>query len=386
MTDLLLPPPRHEIPPTPPADLPPHSPGGRNRSGWPTWILAVVTAGGVMGGAVAGGVAARTTGDPASIITVPTAEPATSTASTTAPGTNVIASLVASVRPSVVAVHDSVAQRDIFGQTVEGQAAGTGWVVSADGLIVTNDHVIDGASDITVSFADGTLADARVVGADPNADLAVLKVDRTGLVPLPSGHSGSMQVGDQVVAIGNALDLSGEPTVTTGIVSATGRSLAEPNGVKLVDLIQTDTAINPGNSGGPLLDMQGRVIGINTAVAGQSQNIGFAISIDPARALIDQLKAGQVPHHPLLGVGTRATRSAVGAEVMRVEPDTGAAKSGLQAGDVIIDVDGVTVAHPDDLSTAVASHKVGDEIKVTYMRGTNTNEVTVTLGSRPAAG
>lgn len=386
MTDLLLPPSQPGAPPAGPPSRPPERSGERRRAGWPTWVLAIVAAGGVVGGAVAGGVVARTTDDTTSTTTTATAQGATSTARSTSSDTNAIASLVAAVRPSVVSIHDSVAQQDIFGQTVEGQAAGTGWVLSADGFIITNDHVIDGATDISVNFSDGTSARATVVGADPNADLAVLKVDRTGLVPLPEGSSGSMQVGDQVVAIGNALDLSGEPTVTTGIVSATGRALTEPNGVKLVDLIQTDTAINPGNSGGPLLDMQGRVVGINTAVAGQSQNIGFAISIDPARALLDQLRAGQVPQHPLLGVGTRAATSGAGVEIMQIEAGSGAANAGLKVGDVITAVDGTAVANPDDLSTAVASHKVGDETKVTYQRGTESGEVTVTLGSRPAAG
>ena len=135
------------------------------------------------------------------------------------------------------------------------------------------------------------------------------------------GSSSALQVGDQLVAIGNALDLSGGPTVTTGIVSATGRSLAEENGVELTDMIQTDTAINPGNSGGPLLNMAGQVVGINTAIAGQAQNIGFAISIDHARTLLDQLEKGQVPAHALLGVGVQPTDDGEGVTVAEVDAD-----------------------------------------------------------------
>jgi putative serine protease PepD len=299
---------------------------------------------------------------------------------------NSIAALAAEARPSVVAIHDSVSQTDIFGNVAEGQAAGTGFVLSADGFIVTNDHVVDGATDITVDFADGSSVSAEVVAADPNADLAVLKVDRTDLTPLPLGSSAALQVGDQLVAIGNALDLSGEPTVTTGIVSANGRSLTEPNGVKLVNLIQTDTAINPGNSGGPLLNMSGEVVGINTAIAGQAQNVGFAIAIDPAKAMIDSLRNGEVPEHALLGVTTQPFDGGSGAEIIDVSADSAAAAVGLKAGDVITRVDGRVIGKPDDLGTAIAEHQPGEEIVVTYERGGQSQEVTATLGARPAQG
>ena len=155
----------------------------------------------------------------------------------------------------------------------------------------------------------------------------MLKVDRgRARRRCRSATSDDLQIGDQVVAIGNALDLSGAPTVTTGIVSATGRSLDEPNGTHLTNLLQTDTAINPGNSGGPLLDMQGEVVGINTAIAGQAQNIGFAIAIDPAKALIDQLQRGEVPAHALLGVSTRPADH--GVEVVDVSAGSAADDAG----------------------------------------------------------
>jgi S1-C subfamily serine protease len=285
----------------------------------------------------------------------------------------------------VVAIHDSISQTDIFGRSQQGQAAGTGFVLSADGYIVTNDHVVDGATDITCHFSDGKDVAAKVVAADTNGDLAVLKVERTGLPALPLGSSASLQIGDQVVAIGNALDLSGEPTVTTGIISATGRSLDEPSGTHLSNLLQTDTAINPGNSGGPLLDMHGDVVGINTAIAGEAQNIGFAIAIDPAKALIDQLRSGKVPAHALLGVTTRPVQPG-GAQVADVSAGSAADKAGIEQGDVVTKLDSTAITSPDDLANAVAAHQPGDKVTVTLQRDGQTKTLTVTLGSRPANG
>jgi putative serine protease PepD len=208
-------------------------------------------------------------------------------------------------------------------------------------------------------------------------------VTKDGLTALPLGKSGDLQIGDQVVAIGNALDLSGAPTVTTGIVSATGRSLDEPNGTHLTNLLQTDTAINPGNSGGPLLDMRGEVVGINTAIAGQAQNIGFAIAIDPAKALIDQLQSGEVPEHALLGVSTQPADH--GVEVVDVSAGSAADDAGLQVGDVITKVDDQAVATPDDLATAIGAHQPGDEVTVHFTRDGAAKTATATLGARPTA-
>jgi S1-C subfamily serine protease len=337
--------------------------------------------GGLVGAGVSGGIVAATRHDDSPAATsAPSDDPEPVVAS------NPIAAIVSKARPSVVSIHDSIAQTDLFGRTVEGQAAGSGFILTADGYVVTNDHVIEGASDITVGLADGTSADATVIAADPASDLAVLKIDQAGLTPLPLGSSDALQVGDQLVAIGNALDLSGEPTVTTGIVSATGRTLTEPNGARLANLIQTDTAINPGNSGGPILNLAGEVVGINTAIAGQAQNVGFAIAIDPARALIDQLQRGEVPEHPLLGVTTRIGAGGSGAEITDITTDSAAADARLRIGDTITAVDGAPVHTPDDLGADIASHSPGDAIDITYLRGTTTHHVTATLGVRPAAG
>jgi putative serine protease PepD len=385
MTDLQIPPadtieesadrPTLVPPPPPPPASPPN---GRSRPKGPRFVTGIVI-GALVGGVVSGGIVAIAGRDD---------EPAPNTSATpaiTVPH-NSIAALTAAARPSIVSIHDSISQTDIFGNVAEGQAAGTGFVLSADGYIVTNNHVVEGATDITVSFSDGTSAPATVVAADPNSDLAVLKVDRTDLTPLPLGSSAALQVGDQLVAIGNALDLSGEPTVTTGIVSATGRSLTEPNGIKLVNLIQTDTAINPGNSGGPLLNMSGQVIGINTAVAGQAQNIGFAIAIDPAKVMIDELRNGQVPQHALLGVSTQPPQSGTGAEVMQLSAGSGAATAGIKVGDVITKVDTTAITTPDDLSTVIAQHQPGDQVTVTFERSGQSQTVTATLGARSGQG
>lgn len=351
------------------------SPTGLVRSRFTTGVAL----GAVVGAFVAGGIVAALRTDDKS-----TSTPATP--AVTLPASNSIAAIVAGARPSIVSIHDDITQTDIFGQQQSGQAAGTGFVLSADGFIVTNDHVIDGATNITVNFDDGSTAAAKVVGADPNADLAVLKVAKTGLTPLPQGHSSALQVGDELVAIGNALDLSGEPTVTSGIVSATGRALTEPNGVHLVNLIQTDTAINPGNSGGPLLDINGDVIGINTAVSGQGQNIGFAISLDSAATIIDQLRAGTVPDHALLGVATDTSTDGAGAQITDITPGSAAATVGLRAADVIVAADGTTIASPDDLATVIATHQPGDTISITYERNGTNHTVEVALGVRPANG
>jgi S1-C subfamily serine protease len=388
MSDLLTAPPsgppveapdRHEPGPLTPQERRRRRPG-RFFGGLVTGVaVAVAVAGGVyVAGDDGGG------GDALRPATAPDAAGATPVGAV-APGSS-LHDLVIAVRPSIVAVHTTVTQTDVFGNRLEGAAAGTGFVLSADGLIVTNSHVIDGAEQISVTLGDQSTEDAELVAADPRSDLAVLRIARNDLTPLALGDSSAIDVGDPVVAIGNALDLGAEPTVTSGIVSAVDRTLTEPNGEVLVNLIQTDAAINPGNSGGPLLDLSGRVIGINTVVAGQAQNIGFAIAIKPAQVLIDQLRNGQVPRHALLGVSTRQATDDTGvaidgAAVADVEPNSAADEAGVRAGDVITELDGEAIASPDDLVAAIAGHEPGDVIMLTVERGGKARQLSATLGA-----
>jgi len=199
--------------------------------------------------------------------------------------------VLANVEPAVVTIRTRLLSTDAMHPVVE-EGTGTGVIVRPDGVIITNDHVVAGAQGIRVQLADGRTLPARVSGTAPGADLAVIRVDASELPTARLGNSKTLRVGDAVLAIGNALALPGEPTVTEGIVSALGRSIREPNGVRLDHVIQTDAAINPGDSGGPLVDAHGRVMGIDTATATRGQNIGFAIAITPARRILDRLEGG----------------------------------------------------------------------------------------------
>jgi S1-C subfamily serine protease len=333
-------------------------------------------------GAAVGGYAAGQQDTPPAPAAVPAASSDVA-ADPVSVSTGTIGDLVEAARPSVVAVRQDVVETGPSGATRRGQAAGTGFVLSADGYIVTNDHVIAGGDSPVVTFADGTTEQATIVAGDPSRDLAVLKVDRTDLVPLAVGDSDELRLGDQLIAIGYALDLNGEPSVTAGILSATNRTITEQNGTQLVNLLQTDTAINPGNSGGPLLNGRGEVVGINTAIAGRAQNIGFAIAITPVMDIIDELRGGNVPGRALLGVSMQPTGVGPGAVIVEVTPGSGAADGGLQVGDVIVAVDGVAITDPTSLGAAIAGFQPGDTITVTVERGASTQEFTVTLGTRP---
>jgi S1-C subfamily serine protease len=297
--------------------------------------------------------------------------------------TGSIGDLVEAARPSVVSVRQEVTQTGPNGGTSRGQAAGTGFVLSADGYIVTNNHVIAEGDSPVVTFADGTTEDATIVAGDPSRDLAVLRVDRTDLVPLAVGDSGELRLGDQLIAVGYALDLNGEPSVTAGILSAKNRTITEENGAQLVNLLQTDTAINPGNSGGPLLNGRGEVVGINTAIAGQAQNIGFAIAITPVMDVIDELRGGTVPDRALMGVTTQPTGEGLGVEIVDIADGSGAADSSLLVGDVIVAVDDAEITDPTSLGAAIATYQPGDTITVTVERNGSTQDIAVTLGTRP---
>jgi putative serine protease PepD len=302
-----------------------------------------------------------------------------------------------SVESVASAVLPSVVKIDVL--TEQGGGSGSGIVLSSDGQILTNNHVVDGAGEggrITVSFADGSHADATVLGTDPLTDTAVIQAeDVSGLTPATMGKSGNVDVGQQVVAIGSPFGL--DATVTSGIVSALDRPVnvgtdAEGNAT-VYPAIQTDAAINPGNSGGPLVDMQGRVVGINasirTANGGDQGSIGlgFAIPIDEVLPIVDQMKAGETPTHARLGISVSDASASSGAQVTEgarireITNGSAADDAGLQEGDVITKVDDHLVSGADSLVATVRSYRPGDEVTVTYERDGDTDTTTLTLGS-----
>jgi putative serine protease PepD len=316
---------------------------------------------------------------------------------TPTPGALDIQALLAKAQPSVVSIEtDAETVRGIFG------GAGSGVIISEDGLVLTNAHVIAGADNVTVVLSDGSRHEATLVGSEPDRDVALVQLnDVSGLTPAELGSSTSLQVGDDVVAIGNALGLGGTPSVTRGIVSALDRTIDAPP-LLLQNLIQTDAAINPGNSGGALLNAQGQLVGIPTAIIDQAENIGFAISIDSIKPLIDQLKAGGgtiSPDGPFLGVSSQSLDGllpeelddfqidvSAGAFVLSIVDGSAAHEAGLQEGDVITEIDGQAVTSADDVGAMILEHAPGDEIEITFERDGEEQKTTTTLTTREEAG
>ncbi len=280
---------------------------------------------------------------------------------------------------------------DIFLRTVPEPGAGSGIIVDPNGYIVTNFHVIDGARDITVTLPDGRTYEAEVVGGDQLSDLAVIKIDEIGLPTASFGDSDDPRVGDWVIAMGNALNLKGGPTVTLGILSARGRTIDTQFG-PLYDLIQTDAAINEGNSGGPLVDLEGRVIGINSAILRRAQGIGFAISSNSAVPIIGSLiENGQVMR-PRIGLNGQDLTPALvnqlglktlnGIVVSRVFAGGPADKAGLAIGDIVTKMDGVTTPDMGRFLTLLWTYDAGDVVEVEYIRDGRTLNAFVELVER----
>jgi putative serine protease PepD len=279
----------------------------------------------------------------------------------------------------------STASDSPFGGTQRQQAQGSGFVYDTAGHIVTNEHVVDGADSISVRFWNGATYRATVVGSDPSTDVAVLKVDAPASVlhPLTLGDSDSLQVGQAVVAIGSPFGL--EETVTSGIISALHREMTAPNNFTIADSIQTDAAINHGNSGGPLLDLAGRVIGMNAQIesdSGGNDGVGFAIPVNTVRSIATQLIGSGSVRHAYLGVGIASTSN--GVRLTEVRPGTPAASAGLQAGDVITSIDSRSVRSASELSSAIDAKKPGDRVTLTYLRSGQSHTATVTLAERPS--
>ena len=368
-----------EAPPAQPPTPPPAVPPGRSGGVGPRWLGLIVVAS-LLGGGAAGAVAGRMSDD-----TV-TSSVATGTSNngSVITQTGDIQSILAKVQPGTVYIHTQATRGGRFFPT---QGAGTGVVLTGDGEVLTNAHVVAGATAIKVNLAGETQSrDATLVAADASKDIALLKIiGASNLKTVELGNSGDLRVGADVVAIGNALDLKGGFTVTRGIVSALNRTIGAEDGTDLSGLIQTDAAINPGNSGGPLVNAGGQVIGINTAVDGQGQNIGFAIAIDTVKPMLESLRSGRSTTsspRAYMGVTSQAV-DGTGATVVEVGPGTPAAAAGIQPGDVIVALDNQPVTDPDSLSSAIGAKKPGDRVTVTYQRAGARSTAQITLGTRP---
>ncbi|MDP4127033.1 MAG: trypsin-like peptidase domain-containing protein [Bacillota bacterium] len=303
-----------------------------------------------------------------------------------------VAQIAKDIGPAVVGVSNFQSSQGFFGNSdLQEAGSGSGFIIDAQkGYIATNNHVIDGAQKITVSLSDGRNLVAKVIGADPRTDLAVLQIsDTKNLTAVKLGDSSKLEVGESVVAIGNPGGNEFARSVTTGVVSALNRTLAI-QGEASFDLIQTDAAINPGNSGGPLVDYQGQVIGINSAKYAQSgfEGMGFSIPISDALPTIQQLISTGVAKHPALLVSTddqyisyaQTNNKPLGAYISNVTPNGPAAKAGITKGDVITKINNVQVQNSTDLVHELYKYNVGTKITITYIRNGQTNQVQATLG------
>ncbi len=320
------------------------------------------------------------------------------------PSLDPIVRVVQAVRPAVVNVTTNLFQPNPLGGE-SGRGVGTGFVIRSDGIVVTNFHVVEHAQRITVITPppDSTRYTARVIGGDQNADLAVLKIQASGLHTVPLGNSGRLELGERVVALGYALALPGGPTVTSGIVSALGRTIQaqDPNcdtcknGMRTyTGVVQTDAAINPGNSGGPLVNLAGQVVGINTAGANQAENIGFAIATNAARPIIDDAATNPSAPVAYLGVSTQDVSPSLalqfglpvqsGALVLDIVPGGPADRAGITQGDVIIGLDGKDVTDSTSLRELLLSHQPGERVAVgAVTQGGQKKTITATLGVNP---
>ena len=303
-----------------------------------------------------------------------------------------LAKLVDQVRPTVVSIAvESVARGLFFDFTDDG--AGTGVIVRSDGYVVTNRHVIDAADSIMVSLASGDSYPARVIGTDKLTDLAVIRIEAQGLAAATFGDSDTLQVGDWVLALGNALALKGGPSVTLGIVSARGRTVKTEGAEELYDMIQTDAAINDGNSGGPLVSLNGEVIGINTAILRQAQGIGFTVSSNVALPIIESLIDHGRVVRPLIGLGGRDVTPALasrydlrvneGIIVTSMTRNGPAYRGGIRPGDIIVALDQKSTPDMANFLTLLWTYEVGDRVDVEYITKDETRMATVELSERP---
>jgi S1-C subfamily serine protease len=346
------------------------------------FIAGAVTVGAVVGALALAGVLDDDAQPPARTGNAPSPTPAPAGAPLD------VAELYARVSPGVVFVQANSGRGDLPFPGGGQAASGSGFVIDDEGHIITNQHVVAGADEFRVRFGeDGEPVEAELLGDDPAVDLALLKVDPQdveGLQPLELGASEDLRPGDPAIAIGSPFGLTG--TVTSGIVSALGRTIEAPNGFAISGAIQTDAAINPGNSGGPLLDEQGRVIGVNSQIrtGGGNANtgVGFAVPVDEIKRSLPALEKGEDPERAFLGVSSRPAPDG-GAEVDGVIEDGPAARAGVRPGDTIVEIADQPVRDPDDVSAVINSRRPGDEVRVVVERDGERRTLTVTLGEQP---
>jgi S1-C subfamily serine protease len=313
-------------------------------------------------------------------------------------GATHVADIAVKVTPSIVNIDIRTApQRGFFFDVGPQEGTGSGVIYTEDGYIITNNHVIQDAQKITVRLASGQEFTGTKVGADPETDIAVVKIDKIGLPTLKLGDSDKLVVGELCVAVGSPFGF--EQSVTAGIISALNRNISadSPGGVTvLTDLIQTDAAINPGNSGGALCDSSARLVGINAVIAsaaGGSEGVGFAIPINTAQKVADDIIAGRPVSHPYIGILGQTVTDTIaeqyelpvsdGAYITRVVPDGPADKAGIKTGDIIVEIDGETVKGMDEIIGEVRGRNVGDTVSLTYYDGNEKKTVVVTLEEKP---
>jgi S1-C subfamily serine protease len=317
----------------------------------------------------------------------------------TTQGADGVTTIARKVTPSIVNIDVKIASQGTpFFNTGQQEGTGSGVIYTADGYIITNNHVVADARDITVTLASGQELKAEPVGADPENDIAVIKIDKTGLPAITVGDSDNLQVGQLVVAVGSPLGF--EQTVTAGIISALHRNVTagDESGQAntLTDLIQTDAPINPGNSGGALCDSGASLIGINAIIASQSggsEGIGFAIPIDTAKKVADDLIAGRSVSHPYIGIQGQTISADIasqyglpvseGAYISGVVSGSPADEAGIKDGDIVVAADGQQVKSMDDLIAAIRKKDVGDKISLTFYEGSDKKTASVTVEEKP---
>ena len=356
-----------------------------------TALLAAALAGGAGGAVVVGTTVVRDT----STVTTTVADPAGAASQPVAASSTTALTprqVYERSKDSVVFISATVRQQSSSPFGPQGSpsdtATGTGFVISKDGYIVTNEHVVSGASSVKVKVGDGAATTARIVGTDASTDLALLKVDSgQDLRALTLGDSDGVNVGDPTSAIGNPFGLS--RTLTTGVVSALQRQIQAPDGFSINDVIQTDAALNPGNSGGPLFDATGKVIGVNSQIetsSGSSSSgntgIGFAIPSNTVRSVVAQLKATGSAKHAYLGVSTNDASG--GGAAITVSADGPADKAGLRSGDTILALGSTKIEDAAALGAAVDAYRPGEVVEATVRRDGDTKTIRVELGSRPS--